>query len=155
MSEVLNRIGKVALVLTAGLTVILAAQMMTAEARNRAMEQVVRTRLLTLASGEPIPASRQTARGRTVWELSESGSLIVRDTVRGYQSFLDVLIRLDRDLEYEGFSLLSASEGPQVLQQLHRGDLDALSGATVTVGAIRAAIARIRRDLILTREEES
>ncbi|TVR67447.1 MAG: FMN-binding protein [Spirochaetaceae bacterium] len=155
MKETLNRLGKVTLVLMAGLSAILAIHVVTGGARDRALNRIEQAGLLSLAGGETITDSGFTAQGRAMWTLPDSGGHIVRERLRGYQSHLEVLIRMDPGGEMKGFAVLSAGEGPHVLHQLKRGDPDALSGATVTEEAIRAAVARIRRDVTRTLEEGS
>ena len=155
MKETLNRLGKVTLLLMAGISAILAIHVITGGAPDRALSRIEQAGLLSLAGGEAIADSGFTAQGRALWTLPDSGGHIVRERFRGYQSHLEVLIRLDTGLEMKGFTILSAGEGPHVLHQLKRGDLDALSGATVTEEAIRAAVARIRRDVMRTLGEGS
>lgn len=153
MNERLNRVGKVSLLFMAGFTLILAVNIMPGGARERAIDRLVLSGLYRLSEGEQVADAIRTAHGRTMWRLPDSGDVIVRAEARGYQSRLDLLVRLDAALEYRNFHLIAGNEGPHVIPRLRRGDLDALSGASVTEGAIRAAVTRVQRDLERTREE--
>lgn len=146
------RIVKPALVFLVGLSVVLVLNVFPGSARERALERRLETSLIRLAQGGSILREWKTGAGRTVWELDTS-DVIVRDRVHGYQSELDILFLLDSGGVRKEFILLQGYEGPHVNGYLKRGDLDGLTGASVTVDHIIGATDSIRADLAWSHEE--
>lgn len=147
MRESLNRAGKVVFMVFLGLIVLVSTHVMPGTGRQRAMERLVLDALRSISAGAPVGEKFETSGGRSMWLETETGNIIVRDSVTGYQSVLDLLFRFDGNLDLDSFRLILGSGGTFAQRTLESGDLDALSGATITENAIRTAVSRIQRDL--------
>ena len=157
MNELTTRASKPALLFAVGMILVMAAYILPGSVRERALDRRVETALRILAEGESPTVSTRDGGGifpgdRTWWQLNDGG-VIVREQVKGYQSFLDILVRFDADRNFVSFFVILENEGAYVKPVLIEGNLDALSGATVTAEAIARTIARIQRDMVFTRGE--
>lgn len=153
MNETMTRTGKSILVFAAGFLLVGLVSLLPGDARARAMDLLVHAGVAELARDERIPAPVESMGGRTMWHLPDSDAFVVLESVLGYQSRLEILVRVEREMNVERFVLLSGSEGPHVAPMLRTGTVDALSGATVTATAIRAAFVRAIGDVEQFRQE--
>ena len=152
MKASIARVTKTTLIFLTGLLVIFLAYAMLGTSYNRTMDRKVRDALTRVSLGRPVEAPETTEGGRTLWRVLESEEIIVRETVVGYQSVLDLLVLLDGELSLRRFAVISGHESAFANRALAIGEPDALSHATTTARALERAAARVRNDIMESEE---